>query len=544
MLIGFVADQRYLAIADVLVELRGGTLAEPVQARSTARGEIYADVAAGEYEVTLVKDGYGAKIVFANIQPAAPVLFRLLADGLLGYMWPLWAKAGETGEIRVHATEQYRLSLWRYGLAKQPVQLIGWFDEHGPRANVQITPDGDYTQTGVHWNDWDRPEPPDPPRLRAPERSGLYYLHAETPSGGFLSFPWIISPAAPRARIAVLTSALTWNAYNNFGGRSNYVNARGLPPAPIVNGRQELDRYRKTRPFGVWLPRDPEYPPLSFDRPDPAAHVPKSTSAIDPIEGRMSCVHAPAEWRLLAWLEREGFDYDLYADAQLHFDEVPLEEYAVAILGVHPEYWTRAMYLRMKRWVHELGGKLMYLGGNGLNCEVELTPDLRMRCLTHLFSRHGEMGGDIDQPDRKFESRMHRTLESEASLLGVVCSETGIMTGAPYRALNTSHWIFEGAGLRDGDLFGVKSQHERIPGGASGHETDKRSPLSPPNTVLLAKGKNPDNGGAEMVYYSTPAGGEVFSTGSISYVASLLVDEHISRITKNVLVRFLREQPA
>jgi hypothetical protein len=544
MLIGFVADQRYLAIADVLVELRNTTLAEPLQVRSTARGEIYADVAPGQYEITLVKDGYGAKIVFAHIEAGAPILFRLLADDLLGYMWPLWTKAGETGEIRVHATEQYRLWLWRYGLTKEPVQLIGWFDEHGPRANIQITPDGDYTQTGVHWNDWGRPDPPDPPRLRAPERSGLYYLHAETLSDRFFSFPWIIAPAEPRARIAVLASALTWNAYNNFGGRSNYVNPRGLPPAPIVNGRQELDRYRKTRPFGVWLPRDYEYPPLSFDRPDPSAHVPRSTEVMDPIEGRMSCVHAPAEWRLLAWLEREGFDYDFYADAQLHWDELPLEKYTVAILGVHPEYWTRAMYLRMKRWVYERGGRLMYLGGNGLNCEVELTPDLRMRCLTHLFSRNGEMGGDIDQPDRKFESRMHRTLESEANLLGVVCSETGIMTGAPYRAVDSSHWVFEGTGLRDGDLFGVKSQHERIPGGASGHETDKRSPSSPPNTVLLAKGANPDNGGAEMVYYSTSSGGEVFSTGSISYVASLLVDEHISRITKNVLTRFLRERPA
>ena len=29
------------------------------------------------------------------------------------------------------------------------------------------------------------------------------------------------------------------------------------------------------------------------------------------------------------------------------------------------------MYDRLKSWVFERGGRLMYLGGNGLNCDVE-----------------------------------------------------------------------------------------------------------------------------------------------------------------------------
>ena len=35
----------------------------------------------------------------------------------------------------------------------------------------------------------------------------------------------------------------TWNAYNNFGGRSNYVNQDGLPPRPVVHARTELKRF-------------------------------------------------------------------------------------------------------------------------------------------------------------------------------------------------------------------------------------------------------------------------------------------------------------
>jgi hypothetical protein len=261
----------------------------------------------------------------------------------------------------------------------------------------------------------------------------------------------------------------------------------------------------------------------------------------DPIEGRLPCGMAPAEWRLLGWLEREGFAYDYYSEWQLHNGDLDLDAYKILILSVHPEYWSRPMYQRVKDWVYNRGGKLMYLGGNGLNCEVEFLREHLMRFKTYLAPTTGGALGmpDPNNPDVYLESRMHRTLESEANLLGVVCTETGIMTAAPYRALNVDHWIFAGTGLKNGDLFGEKSLQERIHGGASGHETDKMSPHSPPGTVLLAKGINQDEGGAEIVYYETTTQGAVFSVGSITYVPCLLVDDAISRITSNVITRFL-----
>jgi hypothetical protein len=79
----------------------------------------------------------------------------------------------------------------------------------------------------------------------------------------------------------------------------------------------------------------------------------------------------------------------------------------------------------------------------------------------------------------------------------------------------------------------------RCPGGASGHETDKLSASSPKNAKLLAKGLNPDDGGAHMLTFDTPHGGMVFSVGSINWAASLPVDEFVSRITENVLRRMI-----
>ena len=190
---------------------------------------------------------------------------------------------------------------------------------------MQVTPDGDYTQTGVAWNRVGYTSPTHKQFVTAPERSGLYYFHASTPSGDRFAFPWVVAPARPTAKIAVVACNINWNAYNNFGGRSNYIHADRLPPTPTVNARLELSRYNDPE-FGTWNAE--VYDPLSFDRPEPINHIPEHVQITDPIEGRAACHVAPAEWRLLGWMEREKFDYDLYAETQLHageLDLVPLE---------------------------------------------------------------------------------------------------------------------------------------------------------------------------------------------------------------------------
>src|SRR5262249_57936619 len=88
----------------------------------------------------------------------------------------------------------------------------------------------------------------------------------------------------------------TWNAYNSFGGRSNYINADELPPTPTVNARYDLKRYRGTD-FFTWGAES--YAPLSFDRPEPFNHIDFDERINDPIEGRQACHLAPAEWRFL-----------------------------------------------------------------------------------------------------------------------------------------------------------------------------------------------------------------------------------------------------
>jgi N,N-dimethylformamidase len=539
-LLAYVSDESYLALVDVAAEFSSCSTGETHSFRSTATGAFRGDIADGRYRVTLARDGYGSKSVECDIGDT-PASFRLLSNGLLGYVWPKWSRGGETGELRLHSSDEFQVSLWRYGADKEFIRTISWFDEHGPKANLQILPDSDFSQTGVAWNRRGYPSIPLTHLVVAPARSGLYYFWARTRDGEQFSFPWVVAPREPKSRTAVLACTNTWNAYNNFGGRSNYINPDGLPPRPTINARQDLSRY--TPPAEIWSPRDEDFRPLSFDRPELGNHIFDVTpwdgrGAADPIQGRMQCGQAPGEWRLLAWLEREGFNYDYYAEAHLHDGLLQLDRYRALILPLHPEYWTREMYRRVKNWVQD-GGKLIYVGGNGINCEVHLEGGA-MRCLSHVNSlRYGLGGSEESDPSNRYDSRMHRTLESEANLLGVACSDVGIMTAAPYRVLNSGHWAFDQTGLATGDLFGASSLHERIPEGASGHETDKITEHSPRNIEHLAKGENPNGGGADLVYYRTQNGGEVFSVGSMTWIASLFCDKAVSQITLNVLNRFL-----
>jgi N,N-dimethylformamidase len=49
-----------------------------------------------------------------------------------------------------------------------------------------------------------------------------------------------------------------------------------------------------------------------------------------------------------------------------------------------------------------------------------------------------------------------------------------------------------------------------------------------------------------MVFFETPAGGAVFSVGSIAYAGALAwnrFDNDVARISRNVLTRFLDDSP-
>ncbi|MBI5102985.1 MAG: hypothetical protein HZB33_14300 [Nitrospirae bacterium] len=324
--------------------------------------------------------------------------------------------------------------------------------------------------------------------------TGCYLLKLTEDRKGEGSFiPLIVKPSVPENKIAVIASTNTWHAYNSWGGQNYYINHTSFPSKYILSTR---------RPFDLHL-RDVVGETCQTARD-----------------------HLLAGERFVwSWLEREGLGYDLYSDDDLHSEDVfmtRLKNYNIILISTHNEYWSYDMVRHLEEFMRE-GGNVISLSGDTLYKEVEYLDE-----------------GCIVLDGALFR---YQNLPEEA-VLGVAHDARGFATWAPYKVVRPDHWVFRNTGLKEGDLFGQKGLNVAPDGkaGASAWETDKIYPATPPQAILLAKGINPGDGGADMVLYDVPGGGRVFSVGSISYGGSLLVDEAVSRITRNVVDEFLKDR--
>ena len=111
----------------------------------------------------------------------------------------------------------------------------------------------------------------------------------------------------------------------------------------------------------------------------------------------------------------------------------------------------------------------------------------------------------------------------------MVFTETGIMTGAPYRVRNADHWAFAGTGLKTATSSARRACTGAARAGPRPMRPTRSRRARPGTSICLAKGTNIDDGGAELSYYETPSGGAVFSAGSIAWPSAILVDECVSR---------------
>lgn len=322
------------------------------------------------------------------------------------------------------------------------------------------------------------------------------YYQFEMQSAGSTAWGYFLLRAAaqPRSRLAVVASTNTWQAYNRWGGQSFY----GSDVGKCV-GLRSSNKVSFRRPYAIG-------PTLDI-RPNRLAHL------------------VQAEVLIGAWLDRQGIDYDLYADRELHLDPELLEAYDAVVLTSHPEYWSRDMRRGLELYL-DGSGTLIYLGGNGLYERVTISGD-QMEGYNHR--QYHEMDDDLG-------GFYYLLGQDQSAVLGVQYDAAGYLEFHPYAVEDAGHWTLAGTGLRNGDQFGFGTIAGE-PIGASGHETDKRTGRSPDNTVLLAKGAG--EGGAEMVYFDHPGGGFVYSVGSIAYSLTLNQDPLQGRILENVMTRAL-----
>ena len=226
-------------------------------------------------------------------------------------------------------------------------------------------------------------------------------------------------------------------------------------------------------------------PPVQLDRPYRDRGVPPRFRRYD--------------FPFVRWLEKTRREPDFYADDDLESfpsgDELR-RDYDLVVFPGHSEYTTTSAYDVVERY-RDLGGRLVFLSANNFFWKVDKR-DQQMRRVSQWRA--------LSRP--------------EAQLCGVQyrANDDG-RRQAPFYVTDkaAAPWLFEGTELENGATLG-----EEV--GGFGIEIDMRTPVSPPDTRVLAMIPNLFGVGlnAEMTYYETANGARVFSAGVLDFPAVLL----------------------
>jgi N,N-dimethylformamidase len=328
----------------------------------------------------------------------------------------------------------------------------------------------------------------------------------------------------------------------------------------------------------VFLQEHPEFGLSTYDNHSDGSGV-RYASRLRPILNMAPttpCWSFNADTHILGWLENRGIEYDVITDEDLHREGVELlDQYRTVLTGTHPEYYTTPMLDGLRTYLAG-AGRLVYLGGNGFIWRCAMSDnfpgivELR-RAEDGIRYRDEEPGEYYLEFTGEYGGLWRRLGIPPQAVVGVGTIAVGFDASGYYQRTRDSfdpraEFIFEGIGEDEtiGD-FGY------LGNGASGSEIDAADPLlgTPAHTLVVASSEGhsentlivPDEIGfhhvamdgvqsplvrADMTFFETPGGGAVFSVGSIAWGASLPhngYDNNVSRISANVIERFLRETP-
>jgi len=411
-------------------------------------------------------------------------------------------------------------------------------------------------------------------RFQTPKdlKSGVYALRVRG-GGGEDHVPFFVRPDRPRARVAVLMSTFTYLAYANEHlsfeapiAQAICANTPVVTPSDIYWKAQEefgLSTYDVHSDYAGVCYSSWRRPIINM-RPRyrmPAAGTPWAF---------------PADLSLLWWLEHSGYDFDILTDHDLHREGVAaLKPYSAVLTCSHPEYCSRTMLDATEDYLGA-GGRVLYLGGNGYYWVTNPHDDepwcMEVRKLDTGSRAWQAAPGEGYLASTGERSGLWRSRgRPPQKVVGVGFTTEGMDESRPFDRLPDSHnpkvaWIFEG--LAHDELIGDFGLGL---GGAAGLEMDRYDLAlgTPPHALLLAASFGhsdnyplvseevsyafPGRGGtqdpqvrSDIVFFTTPNHGAVFSAGSIAWSQALPCkdgDNNVARVLKNVLDVFSARGP-
>jgi N,N-dimethylformamidase len=448
---------------------------------------------------------------------------------------------------------------WTMQLPRRGVKGFGW---RGDVQSWQLDP----SQYGaIHFHEDDLVDAGWTPDISwtvpADLASGVYAVKL-TLAGSEDYVPFFVRPSGQQKKnkVAYLASTATYLAYAN----------QRLGFAGGIMGNR-----KPSNPEDAYLLDHPEvgYSLYEYHADGSGVHYSSRLRPILNMKPRTITWSFNADTNVVNWLKATGEPFDVITDEDLHREGTSLlEDYRVVVTGTHPEYYSTAMLDGLETWLGT-GGRLMYMGGNGFYWRIAYNPDNP----AIIECRRAEDGTRawIAEPGEYYHAftgeyggLWRRLGRPPNQLVGIGFAAQGFDGGTFYRlapgALD-ARVAFIMDGVTESEIIG---DYGTQGGGAAGEEIDRYDEAlgSPPHAVVIASSENhrpgmlrvkeeihmsqPELQGpkvrADMVFFETPSGGAVFSTGSISYAGALAVnnfDNDIARITGNVLRRFVEETP-
>ena len=417
--------------------------------------------------------------------------------GIEGYCWPMSVSPGETVSFHVSAMSPGRATVSYFRLAGR-----------GPQFSDALGSDTDFVADFRATGRWDSDcgwpvdftfTVPAGPSEWGP---GFYAARVQAASGAPFDIPFVVKRGTDAGKVALLVNVNTWNAYNSWGGSSNYT----------------TDRYAKVT--------------LTAKRPN--HHL--LTSHADSSKGNHTL---RSEIWLLSWLKSQGYDVDLYTDLDLERGIDNLHAYKALVLSTHPEYWTNIMMAALHGFL-DAGRSLLYLGGNGMYRSSRLDAQTPGGDLDRLFTEQDELAADS-----------YPTFDGKPLLAADVAYPNPQYPNPPGAGLRirVGH-RFIPATVKDQEIVGLSGWNvtaggENVPAGvawgASGLETDYWASL-PSDVTELARDASAERG-AVVACYDTSKGGFVLGVGSVTFVGSLMEDTVLQAIVNNALAEATRQVP-
>jgi hypothetical protein len=367
------------------------------------------------------------------------------------------------------------------------IYRIGWYGglggrlmrTSGVRTGIKQTIPTPNATTGLCECNWKTPWTTTLPTGASAWVSGYYLAKLTTKEGKQSHIPFVVRDDARSASYMVQASVTTWQAYNNWGGKSLY-------DYNSTNSKKAVK--------------------VSFNRPYNSFG---STDFYNPYSG----------WELnnLRFFEREGYDVKYVTNLDIHEDPLRLYKVKAFISSGHDEYWSKTMRDNIE-YVPNEGIGLAFLSANTAYWQVRFEPGLG-NVANRTMVCYKSVAADPVSASTSTDVRATATglwrevdqggyLRPEAQMIGVQFYHFPV--DADMVVKNTDYWLFEGTGLKDGD---------RLPG-LVGYEVDEVTPDSPSNIVILADSAVQGeftSGRHNMTIYGHPGGNLVFATGSMQW---------------------------